>query len=104
MNSITFADMAGRIAVDRICMIDDLDNAIAGHAHAPIDKIAWINRSKPLDIELTPHQLAQLRNLYPIDFAIHEALLSDSLSMGATRRVSVPVPQSNTRPFAATVR
>jgi hypothetical protein len=81
--------MAGRIAVDRICMIDDLDSAVAGYAPQPFDKIAWINRSKPLDIELTPHQLARLRNLYPIDFAIHEALLSESLSTG-------PMPTTRT--------
>jgi hypothetical protein len=81
------ADMAGRIAVDRICMIDDLDNALAGYAKAPLEKIAWLNKSKPLDIELTDLQLARLRSLYPIDFAIHDALARNSLAVG-------PVPEA----------
>lgn len=98
------ADMAGRIAVDRICMIDDLDSAVAGYAPQPFDKIAWINRSKPLDIELTPHQLARLRNLYPIDFAIHEALLSESLSTGPMRTTRTAGQELDVSPSAVSSR
>jgi hypothetical protein len=80
------ADMAGRIAVDRIVMIDDLERSVADLALPGIEKVAWINQSKPLDIELAPQQMARLRMLYPIDFAIHDALLADSLSVGMAKQ------------------
>jgi hypothetical protein len=98
------ADMAGRIAVDRICMIDDLDSAVAGYAPQPFDKIAWINRSKPLDIEISPRQLARLRNLYPIDFAIHESLLSQSLSTGPRQNTLAPDQDLDVSPSAVSSR
>lgn len=98
------ADMAGRIAVDRICMIEDLERTVASYALTPFDKIAWINRSKPLDIDLRADQLARLRHLYPIDFAIHDALRADSLATGLPPRAH-PVDQAAaTRPSAASVR
>jgi hypothetical protein len=80
------ADMAGRIAVDRIVMIEDLESSIAELALPGIEKVAWINRSKPLDMDLTPQQLNRLRLLYPIDFAIQDALRSDSLSVGMAKQ------------------
>jgi hypothetical protein len=98
------ADMAGRIAVDRICMIDDLDNALAGYAKAPLEKIAWLNRSRALDIELTERQLARLRSLYPIDFAIHDALANDSLSVATRAGHSAYPDQSDVRPSAVSRR
>jgi len=98
------ADMAGRIAVDHIYMIDQLDNALADYVNAGTDKIAWINRSTPLDIELSPDQLAKLRRLYPIDFAIHEALLTNSLSVGTSHHASASNVQSNANRSSASLR
>jgi len=98
------ADMAGRIAVDRICMIDELDNALAGYAKAPLEKIAWLNRSKPLDIDLSERQLARLRSLYAIDFAIHDALVTDTLAVAGAAASTATSHQSATRPSAAILR
>ncbi len=98
------ADMAGRIAVDRICMIDDLENALAGYTKAPLEKIAWLNRSKPLDIDLSERQLTRLRSLYPTDFAIHEALVADSLAVASAAAATGSSIQSAIRPSAATRR
>lgn len=88
------ADMAGRIAVDSLCMIDDLERMVARFARPGFQKIAWINKSKPREIDLTPRQLARLRHLYSIDFAIYEALQNGSLAVGLLRKRST-APASN---------
>lgn len=73
------ADMAGRIAVKNICMIEDLDRAVMSDALPGLCEIARLNRSRPTAIEPTAAQLRRLQRLYPIDFAIHDALSSGSL-------------------------
>jgi hypothetical protein len=83
------ADMAGRIAVDNICMIDDLDRAVAGDALPGLREIARLNRSKPLAIQPTDQQLRRLQRLYPIDFAIYDALREGSFDNAFnTRRIA----------------
>jgi hypothetical protein len=74
------ADMAGRIAVNNICMIDDLDRAIASDALPGLHKIVRLNRSRSTDIAPTQAQIRRLQRLYPIDFAIHDALCSGTLA------------------------
>jgi hypothetical protein len=74
------ADGAGRIAVKNICMIDDLDRAVAGDALPGLREIARLNRSRPMEISPTVAQLRRLQQLYPIDFAIYDALCSGSLA------------------------
>lgn len=68
------ADMAGRIAVDNLCMIEDLDRAVASDALPGLREIARLNRSKPLETTLTDQQRHRLQRLYPIDFAIFDSL------------------------------
>jgi hypothetical protein len=97
------ADMAGRLAVDHICMIKDLERTVATYMPIRFEKIAWINRSKPLDISLRPDQLARLNNLYPIDFAIHEALRTGSLSTGTTRQTRMST-QTAASPWTSSLR
>ena len=82
------ADTAGRIAVDQVCMIEDLPVAAVNNSLPGLDKIGWINRSQSVDVDMTAKQLEQLRNLYPIDFAIHEALVTRSLPLGKHRRTA----------------
>ncbi len=98
------ADMAGRIAVDRISMIDDLDKMLADYSKTPLGKIAWLNKSKPLDVDLTETQLLRLRRLYPIDFAIHDALDCDTLSVADSAKSHNSVAQSAMSPSAVRVR
>jgi hypothetical protein len=74
------ADMAGRIAVDNICMIDDLDRAVAGDALPGLREMARINKSKPLTVHPTDEQLRRLQRLYPIDFAIYDSLQEGSFT------------------------
>ena len=74
------ADMAGRIAVNNICMIDDLDRAIASDALPGLHNIVRLNRSRSTDIAPTQAQIRRLQRLYPIDFAIHDALCSGTLA------------------------
>jgi hypothetical protein len=68
------ADMAGRIAVDNLCMIDDLDRAVTTDALPGLREIARLNRSKSLVTRVNAEQLCRLHQLYPIDFAIFDAL------------------------------
>jgi hypothetical protein len=74
------ADLAGRIAVNNICMIDDLDRAVAGNALPGLREIARLNRSRSMAVDPTTAQTRRLQRLYPIDFAIHDALRSGSLA------------------------
>lgn len=95
------ADMAGRIAVDRICMIEDLERTVADYALTPFEKVAWINRSKRRDVKVRPDQLERLRQLYPIDFSIHEALRTGKLSSATGQRSRSP-DQTSISPAAST--
>jgi Sulfotransferase family len=74
------ADMAGRIAVDNICMIEDLDRAVAGEALPGLREMARLNKSKPIAIRPTAEQLRRLHRLYPIDFAIYDSLQKGGLA------------------------
>ena len=73
------ADMAGRIAVDKICLIEDLENAVAQLAVPGLHRLAWINCSEAGASEITAVQRMRLKSLYPIDFAIYDALIAGSL-------------------------
>ncbi len=93
------ADHAGRIAVDNICMIEDLDAMIAAKALPGLHKVARLNRSEAIDVALTSDQLQRLHDLYPIDFAIYDSLQQGLLAKRLTR----PDPafsgyEANTRP------
>jgi Sulfotransferase family len=74
------ADMAGRIAVNNICMIEDLDRAVARASLPGLREIARLNRSRAMEIDPSAAQVRRLQRLYPIDFAIHDALRSGSLA------------------------
>jgi Sulfotransferase family len=80
------ADMAGRIAVDHICMIEDLDRAVASDALPGLRDIARLNRSRTPDILPTPAQTRRLQRLYPIDFAIHQALIDGKIEAALGRQ------------------
>jgi hypothetical protein len=83
------ADGAGRIAVDNLCMIDDLDRAVASDALPGLREIVQLNRSKAMDIQITDGQRHRLQRLYPIDFAIFDALHRNADSNAFTsRRIS----------------
>ena len=86
------ADFAGRIAVDNICMIDDLDRAVASDALPGLRKIARLNRSKPMKMMPTAQQLARLQRLYPIDFAIFESLQRGGFANGLNWPRATPLP------------
>ena len=79
------ADQAGRIAVDNICMIDDLDRAVASDALPGLRDISRLNRSKPIKIMPTRDQVDRLHSLYAIDFAIYESLQNGALSKGLNK-------------------
>jgi Sulfotransferase family len=79
------ADMAGRIGVKSLCMIEDLDRAVALDAIPGLRSIGRINESKIIDVDLTGAQRRRLEQLYPIDFAIHASLMSNKHN-GLTRR------------------
>jgi hypothetical protein len=73
------ADWGGRIGVDQLCLIQDLD-ALIGQAGLPgISKIGHANMSPPLTEAITAEQQMRLRRLYAIDFAIYEALRTQTL-------------------------
>ncbi len=80
------ADFAGRIAVDNICMIDDLDRAVASDALPGLRDVARLNRSKSMKVKLTDVQIDRLRQLYSIDFAIYDALQNGKLFNGLNAR------------------
>jgi Sulfotransferase family len=97
------ADMAGRIAVDNICMIDDLDRAVAGDALPGLRDIACLNRSKPMEVAPTAEQVRRLQRLYPIDFVIHDALREKSRANALnTRRVIAQNQNKGIRSFSST--
>lgn len=73
------ADWSGRIAVDQLCLIEDLDKTVAAAGLPGLAEMARINLSPPLSEEITPEQRRRLRALYAIDFAIYEALRTEAL-------------------------
>ena len=73
------ADMVGRIGVDRICLIDDLENAVNRLAIPGLQRLAWINRSEASESDITDVQRLRIKRLYPIDFAIYDALRAKSI-------------------------
>jgi Sulfotransferase family len=79
------ANMAGRIGVQTLCMIEDLNRAVALDALPGLRSIGRINESKIIDVDLTRAQRQRLEQLYPIDFAIHDSLMSNKHN-GLTRR------------------
>jgi Sulfotransferase family len=79
------ANMAGRIGVQSLCMIEDLDRAVSLDALPGLRSIGRINESKIIDVDLTAAQRRRLEQLYPIDFAIHDSLISNKHN-GLTRR------------------
>jgi hypothetical protein len=82
------ADWGGRIAVDQLCLIEDLDKTVAAAGLPGLAEIARINLSPPLDGEVSPDQLRRLRKLYAIDFAIYEALRTEALPTILNQRVA----------------
>ena len=80
------ANMSGRIAVDQICLIDDLDRAAEQAALPGLREIARINPSSPPEFMPTDEQLHRLRMFYAIDFAIYDALRSERLPMVLNER------------------
>jgi Sulfotransferase family len=83
------ADMAGRIAVNNICMVNDLDRAVAGKLLPGLGEIARLNRSKSSTTHPTERQLRRLHRLYPIDFAIYDSLRENGVTNAFnTRRIA----------------
>jgi hypothetical protein len=73
------ADFGGRIAVDQLCLIENLDKTVAAAGLPGLAEMARVNLSPPMDEELSNEQLRRLRKLYAIDFAIYEALRTEAL-------------------------
>jgi len=73
------ADFGGRIAVDQICLIENLDKTIAASGLPGLGELGRINLSPPLAEEVSDEQMRRLRKLYAIDFAIYEALRTETL-------------------------
>ncbi len=70
------ADRAGRIAVDRLFAFDDMAAIPAFVGRPDLDAIPEINASVGARATPTAEQVARMRRLYAIDFAIHEGLTS----------------------------
>jgi hypothetical protein len=83
------ADMAGRIGVQSLCMIQDLDRAVTLEALPGLRSIGRINESKIIDVDLTRAQRHRLEQLYSIDFAIHDSLMSNKQNGLSRRRIMV---------------
>jgi hypothetical protein len=81
------ADSSGRIGVDQLCLIEDLEALIKNASLPGLSKISHINMSPSIDEELTREQDARLRRHYAIDFAIYDALRSERLSPVLNQRV-----------------
>lgn len=73
------ADAAGRIAVDQICLIENLDQTVAAAGLPGLSEITRLNLSPELGDAVTAEQLVRLRKLYAIDFAIYNALENKDL-------------------------
>jgi hypothetical protein len=80
------ADSAGRIGINSLCMIEDLDRAVALGLLPGLRTVGRINESKIFNLDLTRRQRQRLEQLYPIDFAIHGALMDGNRSNGFSRR------------------
>jgi hypothetical protein len=73
------ADRSGRIAVDQLCLIEDLDKTVAAAKLPGLAQISRVNLSPPLIGTVSTEQMQRLRRLYVIDFAIYEALRTKAL-------------------------
>lgn len=73
------ADRAARIAVDRLCLIDQLGEALADMALPGMGHVTHLNETAAVDLEFGPRQEDRLRRLYAIDFAIHESLQAQTM-------------------------
>ncbi len=78
------ADASGRLAVDQLCMIEDLDQAVAATKLPGLERIGRLNPSEPIDFMPNDTQLRRLRRLYPIDFAMYDALRAGTLACSGT--------------------
>jgi hypothetical protein len=87
------ADGGGRIGVDQLCLIDDLDATIARSGIPGLAKISHANMSPASNEVLSVEQEARLRKLYAIDFAIYDALCNKRLPEVLNDR-PVAAPQS----------
>jgi hypothetical protein len=75
------ADGVGRIAVDQICLIEDLEKTVAAAGLPGLVQVTRTNLSRPIGCEVTDEQFARLRRLYAIDFALYEALRNDTIPL-----------------------
>lgn len=73
------ADYGGRIAVDQLCLIENLDKTVAAAGLPGLAELGRINLSPPLAEEVSVEQVQRLRRLYAIDFSIYEALRTEAL-------------------------
>ena len=82
------ADAAGRIAVDQLCLIEDLDALIEASRLPGMAKITHANMSPSKGETITAEQTTRLRRLYAIDFAIYEALRTKVLPNILNERIA----------------
>ena len=82
------ADFGGRIAVDQLCLIEDLDKTVAAAGLPGLAEMGRVNLSPPMEDELTPEQMRRLRKLYAIDFSIYEALRTEALPAVLNERIA----------------
>jgi Sulfotransferase family len=82
------ADSGGRIAVDRICLLEDLDQTVAAAGLPGLTQVSRTNLSRPITCEVSDEQYARLRRLYAIDFAFYEALRNDTIPLVLNERVA----------------
>lgn len=91
------ADWGGRIAVDQLCLIEDLEATVTACGLPGLATVARLNPSRPVSDAITPVQYDRLRRLYAIDFAVYEALRTRTLPSVLRTRV-----KAESRPRTAT--
>jgi Sulfotransferase family len=82
------ADGGGRIAIDQICLLEDLEKTVAAAGLPGLAQVSRSNLSPPITCDVRDDQLARLRRLYAIDFAFYEALRNDTIPLVLNERVA----------------
>lgn len=82
------ADQGGRIAVDQICLLENLEETVAAAELPGLAQITRANLSPPIKCDVSSAQLARLQRLYAIDFALYEALRTDTIPLILKERIA----------------
>jgi hypothetical protein len=82
------ADWGGRIAVDQLCLLENLEETVVAAGLPGLAQVARTNLSPPIKCDVSAAQLARLQRLYAIDFALYEALRTDTIPLILNQRVA----------------